>query len=147
MIRCRGWWNQVVWRLGVSVLVSACTTLGPSEISLPPGAVRLAAPEIYRDWHLKTEECSGRTGEFPTIQFYVVPGVDSFSTEEGRKVGWWILEGGINRIVIAGNLAAQEMVVRHEMLHALLQRAGHPPEYFVDRCHLTWESWNSDRGE
>jgi hypothetical protein len=145
--RYRGRLNQVGRKLGVLALTSACTTLAPSESSLPPGTVRLAEPEIYRDWYQKTEACSGRTGEFSTIQFYVVPGVDSFPTEEGAKVGWWILDGGTNRIVLAGNLASQELVVRHEMLHALLQRPGHPTEYFVDRCHLTWESWNSDRGE
>lgn len=33
-------------------------------------------------------------------------------------------------------------VVRHEMLHALLDRGDHPPEYFVSRCGLTWESWD-----
>jgi hypothetical protein len=55
----------------------------------------------------------------------------------------WNREGRINRIVIAGNYLNHEMVVRHEMLHALLQREGHPTDYFVDRCHLTWETWNS----
>ena len=45
------------------------------------------------------------------------------------------------RIVLAGNYENSEMAVRHEMLHHLLDRTGHPPEYFIDRCHLTWESW------
>ena len=147
MIRFFSGFDRVGWALGQLSLASACTTLAPNGAGLPPTAVQLVAPQIYRDWHLKTEACSGRIGEFSTIQFYVVPGVDSFPTEEGAKVGWWILEGGTSRIVLAGNLASQELVVRHEMLHALLQRAGHPTEYFVDRCHLTWESWNSDRGE
>jgi len=49
--------------------------------------------------------------------------------------------------VIAGNYAEHEMVVRHEMLHALLQREGHPTDYFVNRCHLTWESWSAAGGE
>jgi hypothetical protein len=37
-------------------------------------------------------------------------------------------------------------VVRHEMLHALLGRQGHPSEYFVTRCGLTWASWGSQPG-
>ena len=47
------------------------------------------------------------------------------------------------RIVLAGNYETSEMAVRHEMLHHLLDRTGHPPEYFVTRCHLTWDSWNA----
>ena len=127
--------------------LAGCTSLGPSEASLPAGAVPLAAPEIYREWELRTQSCSGLTGDFSTLQFYVVPGVETFPTEAGPKVGLWKREGWVNRIVIAGNYVAHEMVVRHEMLHALLQREGHPSSYFVDRCHLTWDTWNSDSGE
>jgi hypothetical protein len=35
-----------------------------------------------------------------------------------------------------------EMVVRHEMLHDLLGRPGHPDPPFGVGCPLTWESWN-----
>lgn len=38
-----------------------------------------------------------------------------------------------------------EMVVRREMLHVLLDEIGHPDGYFVDRCHLTWTSWGDER--
>jgi hypothetical protein len=79
------------------------------------------------------------------IKWYVVPGVSTFPTAEGEKVGIRIKTGNDVRIVIAGNYVEHEMVVRHEMLHALLNRAGHPPEYFQDRCHLTWETWAASR--
>ncbi|HEV8599346.1 MAG TPA: hypothetical protein VGQ69_08310 [Gemmatimonadales bacterium] len=107
----------------------------------------LATPAVYQEWHQRTQACSGLTGDFSTVQFYVVPGVDTFPTEVGPKVGMWTREGRVNRIIIAGNYLAHEMVVRHEMLHALLQREGHPAGYFVERCHLTWESWNSGGAE
>ncbi len=110
------------------------------------GATEVAFPAIYKEWHLKTEVCSGLTGEFSTIKFYVVPGVETFSTKDGAKVGEWTTDGSSNRIIIAGNYQNFEMVVRHEMLHALLGKEGHPPEYFVDKCHLTWESWNGPLG-
>ena len=48
-------------------------------------------------------------------------------------------------IVVAGVFADSEMVVRHEMLHALLDQTGHPDGYFVDKCHLTWQSWGNER--
>jgi hypothetical protein len=35
-----------------------------------------------------------------------------------------------------------EMVVRHEMLHDLLGRPGHPDPPFGSGCPLTWATWN-----
>jgi hypothetical protein len=138
------WFRRASGLLGLPALLASCTSLAPHEPSLPAGAVAVAAPAIYRDWHQKTQACSGLGGEFSTIQFYVVPGVETFPTQVGAKVGLWNREGGINRIVIAGNYLSHEMVVRHEMLHALLQREGHPTNYFIERCRLTWDSWNSE---
>jgi hypothetical protein len=37
-----------------------------------------------------------------------------------------------------------EMVVRHEMLHDLLDRAGHPDPPFGNPCPLTWATWQGD---
>jgi hypothetical protein len=33
------------------------------------------------------------------------------------------------------------MVVRHEMLHDLMRRSGHPNPPFGSGCPLTWETW------
>jgi hypothetical protein len=35
-----------------------------------------------------------------------------------------------------------EMVVRHEMLHDLLSRPGHPDPPFGKGCPLTWNTWH-----
>ncbi|HJR36376.1 MAG TPA: hypothetical protein VJ817_15575 [Gemmatimonadales bacterium] len=128
--------------LGVMAL-SGCGALTPSQAVLPVGAVPVAASATYREWFARTEACSGRTGSLATVQFYVVPGVETFETRDGPQVGVWIGEGASHRIVIAGNYQGNEMVVRHELLHTLLRQTGHPEEYFVNRCRLTWESWNS----
>ena len=127
-------------------LGTSCATLAPSLSTLPLGAVAMTAPPVYQEWQRSTESCSGLAGDFSATKFYVVPGVNTFATEEGPKVGLWSREGKANRIVLAGNYAEHEMVVRHEMLHQLLGREGHPPEYFVSRCHLTWESWHAATG-
>ncbi len=132
--------------LALSGLLSGCSSLSPSEPSLPPGATEIPVPVYYAKWHTKTQACSGLSGDFSTIKFYVVPGVETFSTSAGPKVGEWTSDGVTNRIVIAGNYQNHEMVVRHELLHSLLRREGHPAEYFVDRCRLTWESWNGPQG-
>lgn len=126
-----------------SLALSGCAALAPSQAVMPEGAVPVAAPAVYREWYQRTEACSGRTGNLDAVQFYVVPGVETFETRDGPQVGVWIGEGGSHRIVIAGNYQGHEMVVRHELLHTLLRQTGHPEEYFVSRCRLTWESWNS----
>ena len=56
----------------------------------------------------------------------------------------WEKAGSVTRIIIAGHYTDHEMVVRHEMLHHLLDREGHPAEFFVNRCQLTWDSWKSN---
>jgi len=132
--------------VGLPWVTSACTALAPSAVALPAGAVQIATPVVYREWFQRTEACSGRTGDFSAVQFYVVPGVETFPTEDGAKVGEWISDGSAHRVVIAGNYQNHEMVVRHELLHTLLRQSGHPDEYFVSRCRLTWESWNSGNG-
>jgi len=120
-----------------------CTTEPAS--ALPDGAQEFVPPTAYQVWWASTEGCSGIRGTLGRIKWYVVPGVSTFPTAEGEKVGIRIKTGDEVRIVLAGNYVEHEMVVRHEMLHALLNRAGHPAEYFQDRCHLTWETWAASR--
>src|SRR5512139_3732349 len=122
----------------VPAVVAGCTPTGPSE-SLPTGAVPLAAPAVYRDWFAGTESCSGLSGSLDQVQFIVVPGVATFETDAGPKVGLWVRRGGQHYIVIAGAYLQHEMVVRHEMLHSLIGASGHPADLFSNRCGLTWE--------
>jgi hypothetical protein len=129
-----------------ALLLQACSSTGPSDVALPQGAVAAVAPAAYQEWAAKTEACSGIRGDFSTVKWYVVPGVDTFSTAEGPKVGEWISSAEGDRIIIAGNYRNHEMVVSHEFLHHLLQKAGHPADYFSTKCHLTWDSWNATQG-
>jgi hypothetical protein len=127
--------------LGLWFLASSCTAMEPD--APPAGAVLMSPPAQYAAWYASTEACAQLTGAAGRIEWYVVPGVSTFDTSIGEKVGLWERVGNVSRITIAGNYTDNEMVVRHEMLHDLLERAGHPPEYFVTRCHLTWDSWNA----
>jgi hypothetical protein len=134
--------EQRLQLIAVSVLLAGgCSSLAPSDLELPAGAVPVAAPASYAAWFARTEQCAGLRGSFQTVEWYVVPGVATFATSAGAKVGMWEKSGSVARIIIAGNFADHEMVVRHEMLHHILDREGHPAEFFVDRCHLTWETW------
>ena len=121
-------------------MVSSCSSLSPGE-ALPTGAQPVEAPVEYAAWWDATESCALLQGSFDRVEWYVVPGVSSFPTEVGEKVGLWIRSGSRRQIVIAERYLEHEMVVRHEMLHDLLAREGHPEPYFAERCQLTWETW------
>lgn len=123
--------------------LAACTPTEPGN-GLPVGAVEIAPTAAYMSWYQQTETCSGLRGNVENVQFYVVPGVETFDTDQGSKVGMWLKTGNRHLIVVAGNYQNHEMVVRHEMLHSLIGHSGHPSTLFSERCSLTWESWASN---
>jgi hypothetical protein len=127
------------------ILVGGCT-YEPTP-ALPDGAVSFAAPTAYVTWWDRTSECSGISGDMARVEWYVVPDVATFPTEQGEKVGIRVRTGDRIQIVLAGQYQMHEMVVRHEMLHALLREPGHPDEYFTERCRLTWATWQSDHSD
>ena len=102
----------------------------------------MAPPAVYREWWAKTEACSGLSGDFDRVEWSMVAG-HSFPCASGTCAGHW--EPG-HRIYLAQDYTMSEMVVRHEMLHDLLDRAGHPDPPFGDPCPLTWATWQGDRG-
>jgi hypothetical protein len=125
----------------LAISIAGCATSGKS---LPVGAVPMPAPAVFQQWYARTQECSGLRGSFATLQWFVVPGVSSFRTNDGPAVGMWKKGRGSGSIILAGNFAERELVVRHEMLHSLIGRSGHPSELFVDRCRLTWNTWAAE---
>ncbi|MCL4865952.1 MAG: hypothetical protein KJZ47_08670 [Gemmatimonadales bacterium] len=124
-------------------LLSGCSAVEPTDSDLPALAVRIEAPAQFRTWFEQTEACSGLTAAFEAVDWYVVPGVDQFEADGAPRVGMWQRDGDRSQIVVAGNYQNHEMVVSHEILHHLMGRQGHPDQMFVERCQLTWESWNS----
>ena len=98
---------------------------------LPAGSVRMQPLAVYDMWWQQTRQCAGRRGSLDAITWYEVPGAESIPTEIGNVQGMW-LPG--NRIVIAGKSVRHGPLVRHEMLHALLQTTGHPRADFIGRC-------------
>jgi hypothetical protein len=84
----------------------------------------------YALWWRLTERCSQHSGDLEALNWYVVPGATSFGSEE--------LQGEYSshshRIVLAGRSTRDGQLVRHEMLHALIGKPGHPAEYYQRRC-------------
>ena len=100
---------------------------------LPVGAVRSAARPQYALWWAVAKSCSGFGGDLAGVEWYVVPGVSSFSSGSYDDLqGEWLPQH--NRIVLAGSAVNDGMVVRHEMLHALSRDASHPASAFRDAC-------------
>jgi hypothetical protein len=106
----------------------------------PTGEQAMMAPDVYRTWWNKTQTCSGLSGDFDRVEWLVVPG-DGFTCSSGKCAGHWESD---HRIFIAGDWVNNEMVVRHEMLHDLLGRPGHPNPPFGKGCPLTWDTWGRD---
>ncbi len=104
----------------------------------PVGDAPLEPPAVYQEWWAKTEACSGRTGNFNRISWSMIEGY-SFPCSSGECAGHWRTN---HHIFIAGDWVMDEMVVRHEMLHDILDRTGHPDPPFGDGCPLTWATWN-----
>jgi hypothetical protein len=123
---------------GIGVAGAGC------EISSAPvNAHRVAAPPSYATWWHETEECSGLTGDLQRVDWFVVP-ADSdggFWCADGPDytcAGEWVAP---HSIYLAGpsrtypvGYVADEWTVKHEMLHDLVGRPGHPTP-FAD-CHL-----------
>ena len=128
--------------VALAFFLGSCMT--EPSVALPEGAEAFTPPQQYVQWWGATESCSELQGNMARVEWYVVPGAATFPTDQGEKVGIRIRTGDRIRIVVAGQYQMLELVVRHEMLHALLDAPGHPDEYFTSRCRLTWESWGVD---
>jgi hypothetical protein len=101
------------------------------------GEEPMAPPSVYREWWARTQACSGLSGDFDRVEWLVVPGA-SFECKSGQCVGHW--HPG-HQIYIAEEWVDNEMVVRHEMLHDLMNGGGHPNPPFGEGCPLTWSTW------
>lgn len=128
-------WSRTV------ALLALLTGAAVGSPALPTAAQPFAPPPHFREWWRRTEACAGLKGNFDRIAWYQVPHARTFPTRLGEKVGLWTRQEHGTRIVVAEAYRDDELVVRHEMLHDLLDRGGHPAEYFEVRCGLTWQRW------
>lgn len=97
----------------------------------PPSAVPLhPLPEEYTAWWTLTERCAGVERRLDRVRFMVVPEPTIPGTED--VTGAWYRD--VNTIVFAGGRERIGSIVRHEMLHAIVDRTDHPRSAFVDRC-------------
>ena len=116
---------------GLALLGVACRTV--VDPAFPEHAVQFVPLAQYRLWWELTSQCAGVSRSFDDVQWYLVPGVSSFPTDQGELGGAYYRAQ--NRIVLAELVYNTAGVVRHEMLHALLRiDVAHPATYFQRRC-------------
>lgn len=97
----------------------------------PPTAVQFAAPQMFRAWWQIVEGCSQQHRPFDAIRWYRV-GPGELTIRGETAAGAWFVEG--NRIVLTDWGLRAGALVRHEMLHALLETGSHPAEFFQGKC-------------
>src|SRR5689334_17031160 len=116
--------------------LSACRDLSlaaaPTPPALPDGAQELAPLATYAQWWQDTEDCAALRGDMSRVTWFVVPNRTSFRYQDASYDGYWW--NGVHWILLAGEKVTNAMLVRHEMLHELLGRGDHPPEYFQGKC-------------
>jgi hypothetical protein len=99
---------------------------------LPAGAEAFEAPAEYELWWQLTQACANRTAPMSRVSWYVVRGARMINDGGKMVSAYW--SAGSNRIVLTEEAAKSGPVVRHEMLHSLLQGGGHSRTAFLDDC-------------
>jgi hypothetical protein len=112
-------------------IATACTEV--TYRPLPIVGDRFDPPPIFSAWWKKVEACSGRTGSFEAVEWYVVPNVGTIPDGSFGDVAAYS-DFHDHRIVFAGEAQMVGSIVRHEMLHELRQADGHPRRDFLERC-------------
>ena len=115
---------------GLLSLALACDSATAPDV--PRGAIGIAPPERFALWWKLTQACSGITGDYASVSWYVVPNSTTLSWQGMQVDAYWM--SNPDRIVLADAHRGDGPVVRHEMLHALLHRDGHPRDAFVTAC-------------
>jgi hypothetical protein len=135
-----------------AVLIAAASgaaVSGCRVATAPPSGARPLDPlPSYAVWWQDVEACSRLTGDVARVDWYQVPadvadgGFACADGPGGRCAGEWAEP---HAIYLAGpspenpaGYAADEWTVKHEMLHDLVGRPGHPEQF--DYCHLASRS-------
>jgi hypothetical protein len=111
------------------VLATACERI--VDPALPSTASSFTPPPVYTRWWGMVESCSGVSRPLADVTWFVIPGF-AFQLSGEIVTGYWT--AGSNRIVLADSARFDGLVVRHEMLHALIRQDGHPRSAFLGKC-------------
>ena len=126
-------------RVAKAVLLAVLLTGTACEMPFAPqNAAPFAPPAIFSSWWAEIERCSGRTGHWTRIRWFVVP-TDELVLEGRPKYGVWSDPHTVYLATVVvqptdGKPPWQpwtQRVVQHEMLHDL---TGPEHGAVFDRC-------------
>jgi hypothetical protein len=111
--------------------LAACGSDSIIDPPLPPNAEMFSPPTVFSTWWNMTQACSGLTGSLVAVTWYKTD--EDLRSVSGEELnGYW--SSASNRIVLTTAAVRDGSVVRHEMLHALSRKPGHPRELFLGKC-------------
>jgi hypothetical protein len=85
---------------------------------------------VYAEWWVATEACSGRSGDFARITWYTA---SSITGDQAIARGAW---SPPHDIIIVRSYQDDELTVRHEMLHDLLDGDSNHESPLWETCDL-----------
>jgi len=117
--------------LPLLLLLGCADPLGWLEATHPE---RFEPPPEYVTYWRSVEDCVGKTGNFDRLRFYVSDSLPCPDYRWGCR-GYWVEP---HDIYLVRSVSMQSPIVRHEMIHDLLQGGGHPSRFFP-RCEVDIE--------
>lgn len=123
------------------LLALLCPTACADPMRFDDGFVQLSPPDTlvelsasYAQLWTDVTKCAGASGDFARLRFYWHPTEDHPMMLDGQPIAadtkW-----KTHRIFLGRTSGNNPFIVRHEMLHDLLQTNEHPPLYFDGRCN------------
>ena len=127
MSRSRG---QQSLGLLLALALTGCDFI--TDPAFPGEAQPFSPPAVYATWWEMTKSCAGLSLPFEDIKWFVIPESNHFIFSGDAVGGAWFR--GRKSIVLVSEGVLEGQLVRHEMLHALLQDGGHPRAEFLNLC-------------
>jgi hypothetical protein len=116
--------------LAASLMLTFCDRL--VDPPLPSDAEQFSPPAVYSQWWNMTQACSEKSGSLSSVSWYKTDEALHDPRNGEELSGYW--SSASNRIVLKSTAMLDGSVVRHEMLHALLQAGSHPRTEFLGKC-------------
>jgi hypothetical protein len=139
LVRGKFFSTYAVWRLLIVPVVAAilglaaCDKLvGLVDPMFPSDAQEFSPPAVYSTWWNMTQACSGLTGSLGAVTWFKTTQALRDSRTGEPAGGYW--NSFANRIVLTKAAVLDGGSVRHEMLHSLLRKGGHPRNQFLGKC-------------
>jgi hypothetical protein len=115
--------------LAAALLPAACFDGGGPLAAVGAPYLPFDAPALYREWWTQVEACANRTAAFDRVEWQrVTDGADgTFACGRARCSGAWAPP---HTIYLAESHVWSEPLVKHEMVHDLIQSPNHFDQAF-----------------